>query len=375
MITLVLTAALLAQPNVLLIGDSVSIAYTNPLREALEGQANLYRIIQEDGSNQNGRHTNNIKENLDDWLSWLPIDPSSISLTIFNAGLHDVRGQNPPQVDLSTYQDNLVNIAHRLRVATGGVVAFMTTTPIADSISGTNFNPSVVSYNAVAKTVMLPAYVNVIDLYEFIYPDHLACRPPGDGVHFTEEGSQRLATFLAPRVISLLAASMPSTSVPEWTEAPILPPVSRSGIIASVIKTGGIEEYLTSHLQRRLAFNCHPAAAAEIMDEFRETFERLFVLKPLAWQGSAERTYQVGLPEPVLRPGVNYGAVGLQSPVPISRVVIGIYNDSKVFLPYICEGSRVDLIVAEVRDTLLRLYQPGLTIQQRREKRKEKYGS
>src|SRR3954471_24515888 len=67
-------------PRVLLIGDSISIGYTEPVRMLLSGTANVHRIP------TNGATTANGVENLDSWVGTKHWD-----VIHFNFGLHDLR--------------------------------------------------------------------------------------------------------------------------------------------------------------------------------------------------------------------------------------------------------------------------------------------
>src|SRR6266853_1547477 len=67
-------------PRVLLIGDSISIGYTEPVRAELRGNANVHRIP------TNGATTANGLKNLDAWLGTERWD-----VIHFNFGLHDLR--------------------------------------------------------------------------------------------------------------------------------------------------------------------------------------------------------------------------------------------------------------------------------------------
>jgi len=69
-----------ALPRVLLIGDSISIGYTVPVRELLKGAANVHRIP------ENGGPTTRGLERLDAWLGTNHWD-----VIHFNWGLHDLK--------------------------------------------------------------------------------------------------------------------------------------------------------------------------------------------------------------------------------------------------------------------------------------------
>ncbi len=67
-------------PRVLIIGDSISIGYTLPVRALLKDKANVHRIL------TNGSATKNGLENLKKWLG-----DSKWDVIHFNWGLHDIK--------------------------------------------------------------------------------------------------------------------------------------------------------------------------------------------------------------------------------------------------------------------------------------------
>jgi len=182
-------------PRVLLIGDSISMGYTLPVRKLLEGKANVHRIPQNGGPTKDGI------VNIDKWLGtgkWAVIH--------FNHGIHDVKvmpdGKN--QVEPAAYEANLRTIVAKLK-ATGARLIFALTTPIPDNLrSGERRFSSEVAYNAIASEVMQDNGVAINDLYgcvkprfaEFLIPKDLHCKP---------EGSE----FLAARVAEVIMAALP----------------------------------------------------------------------------------------------------------------------------------------------------------------------
>ncbi|MFR9651290.1 MAG: hypothetical protein SNG35_04625, partial [Rikenellaceae bacterium] len=86
-------------PNVLLIGTSISVGYTLPVRQNLEGVANVYRIPDNAGSTETGL------ANIEYWLSDMEWDVMHI-----NWGLHDlkyVKSDSSQDVPPAQYQKNL----------------------------------------------------------------------------------------------------------------------------------------------------------------------------------------------------------------------------------------------------------------------------
>src|ERR1051325_10738024 len=94
-----------ALPRVLLIGDSISIGYTVPVRQALRGKANVHRIP------ENGADTVNGLKKIDSWLG-----DSHWDVIHFNWGLHDLKvtPEGGRQVPIDEYEKNLGVLVERL---------------------------------------------------------------------------------------------------------------------------------------------------------------------------------------------------------------------------------------------------------------------
>src|SRR3954449_12259411 len=109
-------------PRVLLIGDSISIGYTVPVRKALAGRANVHRIP------ENGADTVNGLKKIDSWLG-----DSRWDVIHFNWGLHDLKvtADGGRQVPLETYERNLKALVARLQT-TGARLIWATTTPVPE---------------------------------------------------------------------------------------------------------------------------------------------------------------------------------------------------------------------------------------------------
>lgn len=184
-------------PRVLLIGDSISIGYTLPVRELLSGKANVHRAPVNCGPSSRG------VENIDSWLGngrWDVIH--------FNFGIHDTvyfgddgkrskPGVGRHQVPIEDYEKNLRTLVARMK-ATGAKVIFATTTPVPDGTS-TSIAGDEVEYNRVAARLMQQQEVAVNDLYAFAKPRLGELQRPMD-VHFTPEGSQALGEQVAATI-------------------------------------------------------------------------------------------------------------------------------------------------------------------------------
>lgn len=183
-------------PRVLLIGDSISMGYTIPTREALAGKANVHRPPTNCGSTRSGM------QNLDKWLGGQKWD-----VIHFNWGMHDLKylGSGRQNVPVDVYEQNLQKLVSRMQ-QTGAVLIFATTTPLVRETEG-KFRREAnaeVAYNEAAKKVMEENKVRVDDLHAFALPRINAIQSK-DGVHFSKEGSALLANEVAASISAALA--------------------------------------------------------------------------------------------------------------------------------------------------------------------------
>ena len=186
-------------PNVLLIGDSISIGYTAATREILAGIANVYRIPENGGTTTNGL------VRLEEWLegrSWVVIH--------VNFGLHDLfrekRGYLPwspraPRVQLASYDINLRTIIRRLK-ATGAKVIVATTTPVPSGAHHRDAGSEIL-YNATTKGVAVQEGAALNDLHAKALAIAGRAQFPND-VHFTAEGYDALAAQVATAICQQL---------------------------------------------------------------------------------------------------------------------------------------------------------------------------
>lgn len=183
-------------PRVLLIGDSISIGYTLPVRKLLEGKANVHRIPQNGGPTKNGI------ANIEKWLGTGKWD-----VIHFNWGIHDLKimEDGKRQVEPAAYEQNLRTLVARMQ-ATGAKLIWATTTPIPDG----ELNPprqfgQVQEYNAIAARVMTERGIPTDDLNAHITPEFTKLSIPKD-LHYTKEGSEFLAKKVAEEITKALPA-------------------------------------------------------------------------------------------------------------------------------------------------------------------------
>ena len=197
-------------PRVLLIGDSISMHYTIPVRKLLEGAANVHRPA------CNCRSTRQTLAELDNYLG-----EGHWDIICFNWGIHDLTCKNkagkaaaPPegklQVPLEEYRQNLQTLVQRLK-KTGAKLIWVSTTPIGRlaEAKGYRKDSDVVAYNAVAADVMTTEGIMINDLYTVIKPQAESLLK--DGVHFNPEGIAVTAENVAGAIQKSLKDSSTAT--------------------------------------------------------------------------------------------------------------------------------------------------------------------
>lgn len=192
-------------PNVLIIGDSISIGYTKPVIELMKGKANVQR------AKANCGDTNRGKSALKKWLGQQQWD-----VIHFNWGLHDLCYRSPESkvqgnrdkkngqqaVSLAEYEQNLEGILQVLK-ATGAKLIWASTTVVPEGEAGRVIGDDV-KYNAVAAKLMKKYGVVTNDLHALSMSFSGKHSRPGD-VHFSKEGS----ALLAKQVANTITAELP----------------------------------------------------------------------------------------------------------------------------------------------------------------------
>jgi acyl-CoA thioesterase-1 len=193
-------------PNVLILGDSISIGYTPFVKQKLIGWANIMRPMLENGKAENCQGTNNGVKNIKRWLGETKWD-----VIHFNFGLHDLKhvdpltGKNstnpndPQQANLKQYKKNLTEIVEVL-METKAKLIFATTTPYPDKVDGPLRLPGMPKkYNKIATKIMTKNGIPINNLHAFVLPRMNEIQRPNN-VHFTETGSKALAEKVADRI-------------------------------------------------------------------------------------------------------------------------------------------------------------------------------
>ena len=165
-------------PKVLLIGDSVSRGYTQAVRKALAGKANVHRAPENCGPTANGL------KKIDVWLGEEKWD-----VIHFNFGIHD---RNTP---LTEYGERLEQLVQRM-AKTGAKLVWASTTPIPDDAPKQQTAASVVERNQLASKLMEKYGVKIDDLFGAITPQLSTLQNPND-VHFNAAGYDFLGQTVA----------------------------------------------------------------------------------------------------------------------------------------------------------------------------------
>jgi hypothetical protein len=190
----------LSLPNVLLIGDSISIGYTVPVRKLLGGKANVFRPP------INCQYSSYGVANVKSWLGTRHWD-----VIHFNWGIWDTHylhngqlvrttgeGQHAPgelkiRATETQYLHNLKQILTILK-KTDAKLVWASTTPVM-SRTGERFE-HIAQYNRAAAKLMSEQDIEIDDLYSFVLP-HTAKWQTTDKVHYNQLGNAELGKKVA----------------------------------------------------------------------------------------------------------------------------------------------------------------------------------
>lgn len=185
-------------PRVLLIGDSISKGYTPYVVEMMKEEAFVAHNKGNAGPAMRGL------ENIDEWLA-----ADKWDVIHFNWGLHDMYLWNYEEADRSpaAYEKRLDTLVLRLK-KTGAKLIWATTTPVCpeaekkckikiDSATEQEFLEA-------AMRVMKKHRIQVNDLHAFMAPKREDYAIADNDVHYTQDGSRKLAGQVAAAIRPLL---------------------------------------------------------------------------------------------------------------------------------------------------------------------------
>ena len=194
-------------PNVLLIGDSISIGYTVDVRKALKGKADVFRI------RGNARNSAYGLKNIEKFLA---TKPAKWDLIHFNWGLWDLCYRHPKSkvqgkrdkvngtltATLEEYRANMEKIVARLK-QTDATLIWCTTTPVPKHEAGRKLGDDL-KYNAVAAEIMEKNEISTNNLHAHALLKQAEIQAKEGDVHFNKKGSAYLAQKVAQEISAAL---------------------------------------------------------------------------------------------------------------------------------------------------------------------------
>jgi len=191
-------------PRVLILGDSISMGYTEPVKTMLAGEAMVERPDANCGPSSRGA------ERIDLWLKDVDWDVVHV-----NFGLHDIKymkdgepnlAEGTWQVGAEAYRENLHAIIERIEKS-GTTVVWAMTTPVPEGVKMRKPGDELI-VNGIAAEVMKEHGVRVNDLHAVVTTELHEFQKPRN-VHFTPKGYQQLGKVVADAIRAALAERAP----------------------------------------------------------------------------------------------------------------------------------------------------------------------
>ena len=193
------TAFVTDKPNILIVGDSISIGYTPFVKERLAEKANVFH------NEGNAQHTGTGLQKIAEWVG-----NEDWQIVQFNWGLWDLAHRHPDATvygnrdkingkvtfTVDEYASNLDSLVTTLKTLTDAKLIFVTTSYVPEGEAG-RFVEDAVRYNAAAKKIMEKHGVLVNDIYERSKEIHSKHNRASNDVHYTEAGSEKLGELIA----------------------------------------------------------------------------------------------------------------------------------------------------------------------------------
>jgi hypothetical protein len=196
-------------PRVLIIGDSISIGYTGPVRKFLKGKANVLR------PNGNCQHTATGLKRIKKWLGTGKWDVIHFNWGIWDTHYIDKTNgklvRSTEEGDKSSenfrirhtpeqYRKNMIALLDILK-DTNATLIWASTTPLM-SRKGKRFE-DIKNYNNIAEKLMKERKIMINDLYGFCLP-HIKEWQGRDKCHFTALGSKKLGEKVGACILNAL---------------------------------------------------------------------------------------------------------------------------------------------------------------------------
>ncbi|MEP3477722.1 MAG: SGNH/GDSL hydrolase family protein [Fuerstiella sp.] len=201
-----------ALPKVLIIGDSISLAFTPHLEKQLDGMA----VVKHHKGN--AQHTGTGLKKIEQWIGQTQWD-----VIHFNWGLWDLCYRHPESkvqgkrdkingtltTSLQQYEQNLEQLVSRLQ-KTNAKLIWASTTVVPDNEAG-RIKGDEIKYNEVAAKIMKKHGIMTNDLHALtktFAADQFS--RPGD-VHYTQDGYHRIGQQVADHLSKALKAKQQNT--------------------------------------------------------------------------------------------------------------------------------------------------------------------
>jgi len=181
------------QPNLLIIGNSISIGYTPTVRTLLQGRANVYRIP------ENGGDTRKFLERNQTWLEGMNWEVIHI-----NVGLHDLKRVDedgklntdyPRRISPENYGAYLEKIFRILEENTDAVIVWASTTFVPEGSEG-RISGDEILYNK-ASLEVLKDFPNIMVNDLHAYSLGIKAFQREANVHYYPAGSAMLGSEVA----------------------------------------------------------------------------------------------------------------------------------------------------------------------------------
>ncbi len=192
-------------PNVLIIGDSISIGYTVHTRKLLKGKADVFRI------KGNGKFASFGLKNIDNWLGKKKWD-----VIHFNWGLWDICYRNPKSKEQGhrdkvngtltatpeAYTRDMKAIVAKLKNSNAKLI-WCTTTPVPNHEAGRKMGDEI-KYNKIAGEIMKENNIAINNLHAHALLALPKIQIKKGDVHFTKNGYNHLAEKVAEEILKAL---------------------------------------------------------------------------------------------------------------------------------------------------------------------------
>jgi lysophospholipase L1-like esterase len=191
------------KPRILLLGDSIRMAYAPLVRERLQGKAEVLDV------SENCEDSHKYLKRLQKWLK--KADAANLDIIHFNCGLHDIKRKFKSiknQQSIEKYQINLIDIIAQLRKNSPAKLIWATTTPVIYELHHKNkgfdrFEADVLRYNNIATKIMEDHQIPINNLNQIIEKNSPETCIREDGVHMTEKGNNLLAEAVSAFLIQM----------------------------------------------------------------------------------------------------------------------------------------------------------------------------